>query len=48
MNYQQLLALFKETHHELHQRADWSVATSLVIRNWRCENPEQEGMNDVR
>ena len=34
MNYQQLLALFKETHHELQQRAARSVDTSLVIRNW--------------
>ena len=34
MNYQQLLALFKETHQELQQRAARSVDTSLVIRNW--------------
>jgi len=34
MNYQQLLALFKETHLELQQRAARSVDTSLVIRNW--------------
>lgn len=34
MNYQQLLALFKETHRELQQRAARSVDTSLVIRNW--------------
>ena len=34
MNYKQLLALFKETHLELQQRAARSVDTSLVIRNW--------------
>jgi DUF1016 N-terminal domain len=34
MNYQQLLALFKETLQELQQRAARSVDTSLVIRNW--------------
>lgn len=34
MDYQQLLALFKETHRELQQRAARSVDTSLVIRNW--------------
>ena len=34
MNYQQLLALFKETHLELQQRAARLVDTSLVIRNW--------------
>jgi len=34
LNYQQLLALFKETYHELQQRAARSVDTSLVIRNW--------------
>ena len=34
MDYQQLLALFKETHLELQQRAARSVDTSLVIRNW--------------
>lgn len=34
MNYQQLLALFKETHRELQQRAARSVDISLVIRNW--------------
>ncbi len=34
MNYQQLLALFNETHRELQQRAARSVDTSLVIRNW--------------
>jgi DUF1016 N-terminal domain len=34
MNYPQLLALFKETHLELQQRAARSVDTSLVIRNW--------------
>ena len=34
MNYQQLLALFKETYLELQQRAARSVDTSLVIRNW--------------
>ena len=34
MNYQQLLALFKETQQELQQRAARSVDTSLVIRNW--------------
>jgi hypothetical protein len=34
MNYPQLLALFKETHRELQQRAARSVDTSLVIRNW--------------
>jgi predicted nuclease of restriction endonuclease-like (RecB) superfamily len=34
MNYKQLLALFKETHQELQQRAARSVDTSLVIRNW--------------
>ncbi len=34
MNYQQLLALFKETHQELQQRVARSVDTSLVIRNW--------------
>ncbi|TLU87715.1 MAG: DUF1016 domain-containing protein [Chlorobium sp.] len=34
MNYNQLLALFKETHRELQHRAARSVDTSLVIRNW--------------
>ena len=34
MDYQQLLALFKETHLKLQQRAARSVDTSLVIRNW--------------
>jgi predicted nuclease of restriction endonuclease-like (RecB) superfamily len=34
MNYQQLLALFKETHRELQHRAARSVNISLVIRNW--------------
>ena len=34
MNYQQLLALFKETHCELQHKAARSVDTALVIRNW--------------
>jgi hypothetical protein len=33
MDYQQLLALFKETNIELQHRAARSVDTSLVIRN---------------
>ena len=47
MNDQQLLTLFNEILSELQQRAARSVDTSLVIRNWHCENPEQEEMNDV-
>lgn len=34
MEFEQLLTLFKETHHELQKRAARSVDINLVIRNW--------------
>jgi len=34
MNFEQLVSLLKQTHTELQRRAERSVNTALVIRNW--------------